>query len=92
MHLWEGRGGVGWGSGYTVHVYNQPMIVLLVPFRKGGVCIRGSVKLGERGTHRFSSYPFLLFSLFGHPHTALFSPVGSEFSLSSFSLTFFAAH
>lgn len=42
---------VGGNSRDTVHVNNQPMIVLLVPFRKGG-CIRGRVGLGKRGTHQ----------------------------------------
>lgn len=40
-----------WGGGAvgdTVHVNNQPMIVLLVSFRTGG-CIRGRVGLGEGG-------------------------------------------
>lgn len=35
--------GLGWrgggSSGDTVHVNNQPMIVLLVPFRKRGVAL-----------------------------------------------------
>lgn len=31
----------GGSSGDTVHVNNQPMIVLLVPFRKGGVALGG---------------------------------------------------
>lgn len=57
MCLW-GWGGIGVGlgvggrsSGNTVHVNNQPMIVLLVPFRKKEDCIRGWVGLGggERG-------------------------------------------
>lgn len=66
--MWGGLGWVG-VSGYTVHVNNQPMIVLLVPFRKRGFVLGGSVKLGGRGAHInvFSSYLFLLFSLFGHP-------------------------
>lgn len=36
----------GRSSGNTVHVNNQPMIVLLVPFRKKEDCIRGWVGLG----------------------------------------------
>lgn len=56
---------IGGSSGDTVHVNNQPMIVLLVPFRKRGGCIRG--REGPRGegytTNFFSSYLFLWFSL-----------------------------
>lgn len=55
-------GGQQWG---TVHVNNQPMIVLLVPFRKGG--LGGGRGLGTMGTHqRFTSYLFLFFSLLTH--------------------------
>lgn len=66
-------GGQQWG---TVHVNNQPMIVLLVPFRKGG--LGGGRGLGTMGTHqRFTSYLFLFFS--SNPSAAS--------SLSSFSKT-----
>lgn len=41
---------VGGNSGDTVHVNNQPMIVLLVPFRKGGVVLEGGWDWGK-GVH-----------------------------------------
>lgn len=63
--------GGGGSSGDTVHVNNQPMIVLLVHLEKGG-CIRGLVGLGERGTHQsFPSYLFLSFSILTLPSSNL---------------------
>lgn len=55
-------GGVGGSSGDTVHVNNQPMIVLLVPFRKKRwVALGGGVGLGEKGyTSRFFFIPVSL--------------------------------
>lgn len=68
MCLW------GWGggsSGDTVHVNNQPMIVLLVSFRKGD-CIRGWVGLGERGKAFLHTVPVSLVLSLGYPDAALF--------------------
>lgn len=62
----------GRSSGNTVHVNNQPMIVLLVPFRKKEDCIRGWVGLGGgRGVKLFFIHVSLVLSL-GYPDAALF--------------------
>lgn len=73
-------GGVGGSSGDTVHVNNQPMIVLLVPFRKKTVgCIRGWGWAGREGVHIkvFLHTCFSSSLFYGYPHAAIFYPIGS---------------